>query len=148
MRMPENLVSVIPDKTLEPILLNASLDRSWYVPSALQNARTICDTNSTPIPIHYAIKLNYYACSWQNYLTKNLAQVLTTTKLTTDIAFSEIFQSHIIPPILTTISDTMNKMINAAMKSKPVNKNDTAKIVANEMPSKNDASLHIVRYCS
>lgn len=57
--MPENLVSVMPDKTLLPILLRASLDRSSYEPSALQNARTICDTNSTPIPMHYTKSKHY-----------------------------------------------------------------------------------------
>lgn len=52
-KMPENLVNVIPERTLLPIFEIASLARSSFEPSALQNARTICDTNSTPIPMHY-----------------------------------------------------------------------------------------------
>lgn len=74
--------------------------------------------------------------------------VLTTTKLTNDIAFSEIFQSHIIPPILIRMSVTISRIIIAAIKSNPVKINDTAKMVANEMPNENVASVQIVKYCS
>lgn len=51
-RIPQNLVKVIPLKTLPPSFDNASLARSSFVPWALQNALTICETNSTPIPMH------------------------------------------------------------------------------------------------
>lgn len=50
--IPQNFVNVMPDRTLLPILESASLARSSFVPVALQYARTMCDTNSTPIPIH------------------------------------------------------------------------------------------------
>lgn len=49
--MPENLVNVMPENTLLPIFESASLARTSFSPFALQYARTMCDTNSTPIPI-------------------------------------------------------------------------------------------------
>lgn len=52
-KIPQNLVKVIPLKTLPPSFDIASLARSSFVPFALQNALTICETNSTPIPTHY-----------------------------------------------------------------------------------------------
>lgn len=51
--IPKNFVNVIPDRTLLPILTSASPARSSGEPVALQNARTMCDTNSMPIPIDY-----------------------------------------------------------------------------------------------
>lgn len=51
-KIPENFVIVMPLSTLVPIFESASLARLSFEPFALQNARTMCDTNSTPIPIH------------------------------------------------------------------------------------------------
>lgn len=73
---------------------------------------------------------------------------LTTTKLTKDIAFNEMFHSHIMPPILMRISATINRITIAAIKSNPVNMNETAKIVAKEIPNENSVSLQMVKYCS
>lgn len=75
-KIPQNLVKVIPLKTLPPSFDNASLARSSFVPSALQNALTICETNSTPIPMHCNNYNNnnkqkllendyHYYCYWQ-----------------------------------------------------------------------------------
>lgn len=50
-KIPENFVSVMPDKTLDPSTDNALLKRSSFVPDSLQNARTMCEMNSTPMPM-------------------------------------------------------------------------------------------------
>lgn len=50
-KIPENLVSAMPDKTLEPITDRALPARFSFVPDALENARTMCEINSTPMPI-------------------------------------------------------------------------------------------------
>lgn len=50
-KMPENLVNVMPDKTLEPNTDSALLARASFVPTALLNARTMCEMNSTPMPM-------------------------------------------------------------------------------------------------
>lgn len=50
--MPRIFVIVIPEKTLAPNFVIASLVRSSFFPLALQYARTMCDTNSTPNPTH------------------------------------------------------------------------------------------------
>lgn len=50
--IPENFVKVIPDNTLLPKFTKASVALDSFVPVALVNARTICEINSTPIPIH------------------------------------------------------------------------------------------------
>lgn len=74
--------------------------------------------------------------------------LLTTTKLTKDIAFKEIFHNHIMPPMLMTINRTINEITVAAIKSNPININETAKIVVNEIVNENTVSRQIVKYCS
>lgn len=54
---PANLVNVMPDNTLLPVIDKASQARWWFDPDAHVNALTMCDTNSTPMPIH---------CGWSN----------------------------------------------------------------------------------
>lgn len=49
---PNTFVSVMPDKTLLPTFEIAILARSSLFPDALQYARTMCETNSTPRPTH------------------------------------------------------------------------------------------------
>lgn len=83
-----------------------------------------------------------------DYITFNSKLILTTTKFTKEIAFNEIFHSHIIPCMLTRMSIFMNRIITAAIKSNPVNMKDAVKIVANEMPKENKQSFQIDRYCS
>lgn len=72
----------------------------------------------------------------------------TTTKLTREMAFNEMFQAHIMPPILTKMSNTTRRMISAATKSKPIKMNDTTKMIANEMLNENTVSFQMVKYCS
>lgn len=74
--------------------------------------------------------------------------LLTTTKLTKEIAFNEIFHSHIMPNILITMSVTINRIINAAIKSHPISINETIKMAANETINENKLSFQIVKYCS
>jgi len=50
--IPANLVIVIPDKTLLPVVDNDSPARCKCVPIANVYARTICDINSTLMPTH------------------------------------------------------------------------------------------------
>lgn len=47
---PANLVSVIPVRTLLPVIFRDSLARDFAVPEYLVYDLTICETNSTPIP--------------------------------------------------------------------------------------------------
>lgn len=73
---------------------------------------------------------------------------LTTTRLTNDTAFNEIFHSHIKPPILTKITVTINVTTIAEIISNPVKINVAIHITNNEMPSENRTSFHIFKYCS
>lgn len=52
-KIPENFVSVMPDKTLEPNTDSALLARSSFVPFSLEKARTMWEINSTPMPMLY-----------------------------------------------------------------------------------------------
>lgn len=147
--IPENLVSVIPDNTLLPVIERASHALSWFDPDALVNARTMWDTNSTPIPTHCEKVFKHsknllegfslFSCIWKE---------LTTTRFTNDTAFSEIFHTHISPPIFTKIRVTIKATTIADMISNPVRTNVARNITNSEIPSENNVSAHIVKYCS
>lgn len=53
--MPANLVRVMPDKTLLPVLVKAKAARSKFVPAHCVYALTMWEINSTPIPMHWKI---------------------------------------------------------------------------------------------
>lgn len=52
------------------------------------------------------------------------------------------------PNILVTMSVTIKRITSAAIKSQPVNKNDTTKIAANETHIEKKLSLQMLKYCS
>lgn len=81
-------------------------------------------------------------------MQRDLVKQLTTTKFTSDIAFSETFHSHIKPPILTKISVTINATTIADTISKPVRINVATKMTNNDIPSENNVSFQMVKYCS
>lgn len=75
-------------------------------------------------------------------------EILTTTKLTNDMAFNEMFHIHINPPILISINVTIINITNAAITSKPVSMNETVNMLINEMLRDVIVSVQIVKYCS
>lgn len=73
---------------------------------------------------------------------------LTTTRLTSEIAFNGISHIHIKPTILIRIHVTIIRITSAATTSKPVNINETANIVANDTINDISASFQVFKYCS
>lgn len=75
-------------------------------------------------------------------------QFLTTTRLTKETAFNEMFHIHIMPPILMTIRVTMIRTVNAETISRPVTMKVTTKIANSDNPIDKEESSQIVKYCS
>lgn len=144
-KIPKNFVNVMPERTLEPNTDRALLARSSFVPHSVQNARTMCEINSTPMPMLWRkTKLNVISF----YIIRSWTLIRTTTKLTRDTAFSVIFQKYIRPSIFINIKVTISRITTADNKSKPVSTNETEKIVISDNSNEKTASFHIVRYCS
>jgi hypothetical protein len=68
--------------------------------------------------------------------------------LTRDTAFNVICHQYMRPPIFTTIIVMVIITTMDEKMSRPIKRNVTPKIAANETPRLNKVSGHVVKYCS
>lgn len=82
------------------------------------------------------------------YFIKKNMFTLTTTRLTKDTAFNDIFHQYIKPIRLTTMVKTVNATIAAECISRPRSKNVATNTAAIDKERLLKVSGHIVKYCS
>ena len=74
--------------------------------------------------------------------------LLTITRLTSDTAFSSIFNTYMAPNMSSTVIAIVNVRIEAIKKLKPKRSVVTQNMARSEMLRLNAASFQIVKYCS